>query len=493
MAQADSNSSTPSRVVRVASWSDLAEYYPGLGVITQTKPAELSGCDEESDHLFGGVTPPEESKVDMRSYQLAALLAWHLAGCRGIIRSATGSGKTFMAVTAAASMLHQPSKSNCPLNTLVLVHGKQLVRQTYEYFCTHFGPSNVNYIADEVSVNENVHITVASIDKFTYYLSNLTTAQIRSNCRSKCECIPPGTSSSKEKSKYKCTCGAENAVVKVHEEGKRNFKKFLKNVDVLIFDEVHHISADTYSNLVKLCPAYYRLGLSGTPLKYSELEDIQLLSLIGPTVFDLPSAWLQERGFLAPAKLEVVSYDYTAPRTRSLGYNDARSKLLIGNRRRHSEIAKDISEALSEPNNRILVMTGNSVELAERIAQELAKRRVPRKIWTLVTGRLTPKRINVAFKNLRSGKIRCVIVTKLADEGIDVPDVNMVLITGGGKAYVSTVQRIGRGLRKKESGEHLLVRDYFVKGNGYLEDHDQDRLDTYEKEGFFDEIRVIEK
>jgi superfamily II DNA or RNA helicase len=265
---------------------------------------------------------------------------------------------------------------------------------------------------------------------------------------------------------------------------------------MLMFDEVHHGSADTWQEVGKKSKTVYRVGLSGTPLKNDELSDMLMMSLVGPVVFDLNAPWLQEQGYLAQARLEIKKLDFTSPINRTMKWQEARKKLLVENHERTVHIANDIAVAIRDEDVRLLVLTGNSVDLAESLAEEVEAlvrpltRKLRREPFTLITGKMSPKKVSKAFSDLRKGKVRCVITTKLADEGIDVPDINLLYLVGGGKAYVSTVQRIGRGLRVKDDGAELLVVDYFTEGNKYLEKHDRQRLKTYEGEDFFREVVI---
>lgn len=420
--------SSPQISAELTSWQDLADHYPGLQTIANTPDMEF------------------------RCYQSLALVAWHLAGCRGVIRSATGSGKTLMASAIAASML--------PKTSLILVHGRTLFTQTLEQFRRFLGDENVGYITNDKFVTKP--ITVASIDSIAYYLNDLSEEQL--------EQLPAD---------FESFHGKHRKVL---------FSYLKKDVDTLIFDECHHGSAVSWQKIGKLCRAFYRCGLSGTPLKKDTLDDMLMMSLVGPVVFDLSTSWLQNQGYLAPAKLIVRTQDWSTKDSRSLDFQEARKKILVGNKKRWGKLATELSFLLSEKKNKILVLTGNSVDLAEGIADELEVMRPKAGTWDVVTGKMTGGHVQEAFDKLRTGKLRCVITTKLADEGIDVPNVNVLLVVGGGKSYVSTVQRIGRGLRRKEGGEGLLVVDYFTLGNNYLEKHDKARLKTYETEDIFDEI-----
>lgn len=424
--------------LQIESWRQLADHFPGLETL-----AEL----EDS----GG--------IDFRSYQALAAVAAIFSGYRGVIRSATGSGKTLIAAAIAGSFL--------PGRVLVLIHGRELVKQTYESFVRFLGRDNVGVItSDEFKPGP---ITVASIDTISFYMGSCPTDK---------QGVP-----TMDPSKF--------------ERKADTFEKYLDSIDMLMFDEVHHGSADTWQAIGKKCKAFYRVGLSGTPLKHDELSDMLMLSLVGPVVFDLNAPWLQTQGYLAQARLEIKTLDYTEVKTKKYSWQEARKHLIVENEHRTIDIAADIAQAIEEENTRLLVLTGNSVPLAEDLAKEVEaltkglRRKLGSRPYAMITGKMSAKKVSKAFSDLRDGNIRCVITTKLADEGIDVPNINLLYLVGGGKAYVAAVQRVGRGLRVKEDGSELVVRDYFTEGNKYVEKHDKQRLKTYENEDFFREITYL--
>jgi superfamily II DNA or RNA helicase len=423
--------------LQIDSWQTIADHFPGL--------QPIANLEHDLD-------------IEYRSYQALAVASVIFSGFRGVVRAATGSGKTLIAAAICGAFL--------PQRSLVLIHGRELHRQTYEEFVKFLGKEHVGVIsANEFAPNK---ITIASVDALTFYL---------------------GTVPTKKKT------GVPTMDPKVFRAEQDKFLKYLDSeVDMLVFDEVHHGSADSWQNVGKKTKAYHRVGLSGTPLKHDELSDMLMMSLVGPVVYDLQASWLQKRGYLAQARLEIRYLDYTTPKSRGLVYHEARKNLLVENNPRHAHIAGDIYKAIQDPNTKLLVLTGNSVPMAECIAEDLEAlarpltRRLGFSPFTMVTGKSNSKKVTKAFNDLRKGNVRCVITTKIADEGLDIPGINTLFLVGGGKAYVSTVQRIGRGLRTKEAGEELLVVDYFTLGNKYMEKHDKARLKVYEAEDFFYQI-----
>jgi superfamily II DNA or RNA helicase len=429
--------------LQISSWQDIADHFPGVQPIADME---------------------DNGEIEFRSYQALATASVLFSGYRGVVRAATGSGKTLIASAICGSFF--------PRKTVVMISGTALIEQTYQEFARFLGPENVGFITPDGF--EPSTVTIASINTFSFYLNK--------------KGVP-----------VKKKTGVPIMDPKKFEKEKTRFVKYLENeVDMLMFDECHHGSADSWQDIGKATEAYYRVGLSGTPLKHDELSDMLMISLVGPVVFDLNARWLQEHSYLAKARLEIKTLDFTSEKTRKMNYQTARKELLVSNTDRHVEIASDIRAALMEPNTRMLVLTGNSVEMAESIYEELnaltrpLQRQLGYRPFEVVSGQSSSKKVTRSFERLRRGDLQCVITTKIADEGIDIPSVNLLFLVGGGKAYVAAVQRIGRGLRRKEGDGELVVRDYFTNGNKYTERHDRQRLKVYEGENFFYRIDHVD-
>jgi superfamily II DNA or RNA helicase len=82
-------------------------------------------------------------------------------------------------------------------------------------------------------------------------------------------------------------------------------------------------------------------------------------------------------------------------------------------------------------------------------------------------------------------KLRPILIaTTLADEGLDVPSLDAVILAGGGKSATRTYQRIGRTLRPAPGKTHARVLDFF-DDLPYLRQHSQARLNLYRQEPCF--------
>ena len=91
---------------------------------------------------------------------------------------------------------------------------------------------------------------------------------------------------------------------------------------------------------------------------------------------------------------------------------------------------------------------------------------------------------------LREGTQKIVIATTLADEGLDIPGLQVLIQAGAGKSETRALQRIGRALRKTPTKNKAIVIDFFDHAP-FLELHSRRRLEIYQTEEEFD-VRMEE-
>jgi superfamily II DNA or RNA helicase len=377
----------------------------------------------------------DAGEIDFRTYQMLAMMSFLLCG-RGVIRSATGSGKTLIAA-AIAGALNKP--------TLGVIHGSALLEQTRGEMARFLG-TDIGLI--EQKTMDLQHFTLASVDT------------LRSQLKSK------------------------NSVL----------IDYLSSVEFLFFDETHHASADSWQKVSKMCPAPFRLGLSGTPFKNEAYADSKLVAVCGPLLCDISTAVLQKLDYISLADLIIWKNDWDIPGGKKLKWQQAHAALVVNNTARNYFIADKIADIMAaDAEATILVLTGNSVALGEGIIAAFRDSYGgDDNTIRFMSGKKGSAAVVRSLDALRAGELKCLVVTKLADEGIDAPSVNHLLLVGGGKSYVQTIQRIGRGLRKKKDGSVLCVQDFWALGNKYIEKHNRARLRIYREEELFKSTEVYE-
>lgn len=224
------------------------------------------------------------------------------------------------------------------------------------------------------------------------------------------------------------------------EDNYPHFKIFRERAwGLIIYDEVHLLPAPVFRITAEL-QTVRRVGLTATLVREDGCEG-HVFSLVGPKRFDVPWKELECSGWIAEA--ECVELRINLPENKEIEY-------AVANQRQKHKIASDNADKLPIakticsifPEDKILII-GQYIEQLEKIAKDL---NVP-----LITGK-TPNaerdRIYAAFK---SGENRVIVVSKVANFAIDLPDASIAIqISGTFGSRQEEAQRLGRILRPKQ-------------------------------------------
>jgi superfamily II DNA or RNA helicase len=411
------------------------EYRYHLGPEICTKPLNHFGMHEKGK---GWVVPDTCGEFNLYDYQKEACEEFfkpRQIPYRGVIKIGTGGGKTVCGATIARVV-------DAP--TLFLVHGKKLARQNHEVFkkVFHDRLDDIGFI-DSKTWSPNL-ITIASSDTLYSRMKNI--------------------------------------------EYEDRIKELFKDIVLVIVDECHRSTSKSFVEILKSINAPMRLGLSGTPNKKEDDRDLLLHSLTGSIIYEMGVSKLKEAGTISKAHL--VSVIINKPELREdLDWLDAYDYLIVNNAYRHNVISKLVAER-ANAGKTILVLAGNSLALADNLFTAITKLIDPADV-RLVNGLSENSVVDSAFKDLQDKKVKVVITTTISDEGLDIPAINCLVVAGGGKSFVKTVQRVGRALRLKDDGGHAEILDVMDNTNEYLRKHSKARLDHYESEGLFDSVEII--
>jgi len=241
-----------------------------------------------------------------------------------------------------------------------------------------------------------------------------------------------------------------------------------------IVSNCHHTSSTSWRTIAKSCNAFYRYGLSATPLMREEIQNLWLIGMTGEEIKTVTNRDLIRRGISArPRIVRIKNWVNTAGREYRGAYkvgvelNEKRNQTIAGLMRLHKR--------RNEP---ILV-------LVNTIRHGNAIKAIAPPGTVFLSGLETSEYRVAALRNLKRGIIKTLIATPIFDEGIDAPIVRAMVLGGAGKSHMRLLQRIGRGMRRKPSGENVVtIYDFEDKGDKYLEGHSIYRLKLYQNEGF---------
>lgn len=404
--------------------------------------------------------PSDPSKLlEWRMYQKEALLcAYEYKNC--MIQAATNAGKSAV-IAALAVLLREES-------VMIVVHRVELLWQLRKMIMVYTAGMEVGYVtSDEVNVDPHVNIVMVMT-----LLKRIDT--------------DPYIQDMFNKSK------------------------------VLICDEVHHMKAATHAEVFKRSKAVYRFGCSGTIPEEDTYDGWLARQYIGDVVFNVTNKELIDQGISADPLIKMVEFwhdiDYIEIVNQIRAEDAMKGKTYPTAWKEREEVYKRVF----------------AVVLKEHIVQnDIRNKAVVEKICKDYRGKQTlivvdflehGKRIhdlmweqekdNVDFIHgqsesrkgsllaFRRGEMRVLISTSIVDEGIDISRIEVLVLAGGKKSKRQILQRIGRGLRRKEGENKVIVLDFYDYDGKYLEKHSAERLKIYNKEGFNVEIikdKVVDK
>ncbi len=213
------------------------------------------------------------------------------------------------------------------------------------------------------------------------------------------------------------------------------------NWGLIIYDEVHLLPAPVFKLTADL-QARRRLGLTATLVREDGREG-DVFSLIGPKRFD--AAWkdIEAQGFISPAACFEIRIDL--PEASRLEYAAAEDKdryRIAASAPEKQLIAKRIID--SHPGESVLVI-GQYIDQLEAMADALNA--------PLITGQTPVDDRETLFNQFREGDIKVLVVSKVANFSIDLPEASVaVQISGSFGSRQEEAQRLGRLLRPKQSG-----------------------------------------
>jgi len=341
------------------------------------------GTPLEDGRTQAKVPFPEFQGVTLRPYQKKVVVAASKAE-QGVICAPTGSGKTLMGLALLSHLKHR---------TLVVVHSKELAKQWREVIHDRLGIA-AGFIGDGKWTEGEV-ITIGMLQT------------LHRNPERTCEMA----------AQYGTT----------------------------LVDEVHHVPATTFAEVLSWLPTRYRYGLSATPHRRDGL-DVLIHRVVGPTLAQVSTKDVQKAGATVPAVVKIIESGFF-PGVVDSWVAFVNALVNDGNR---NQLIVDIAEksALKVP---VLVLV-ERIEHAEFLA---ALVRVP---CVLVHGSMPAKERAAAMVEIQNANITIGTVGLLG-EGLDVAGWGALILASPISSRTRLLQAIGRIVRPHEGKVRGYVAD----------------------------------
>jgi DNA excision repair protein ERCC-3 len=220
-----------------------------------------------------------------------------------------------------------------------------------------------------------------------------------------------------------------------------------KDWGLIIYDEVHLLPAPVFRITAEI-QARRRLGLTATLVR-EDGRETDVFSLIGPKKYDVPWKDLEKQGWIATAECHEIRIEM--PQEARLEYVVAEDRLKY-RLAAENPVKFDIVQQLVDKHrgDQVLVI-GQYLDQLHTIAEMLEA--------PLITGKSSVAERERLYDQFRAGEVKLLVVSKVANFAIDLPDANVAIqVSGTFGSRQEEAQRLGRILRPKRHG--LLAHFY---------------------------------
>ena len=210
---------------------------------------------------------------------------------------------------------------------------------------------------------------------------------------------------------------------------------------LIIYDEVHLLPAPIFRFTADI-QSRRRLGLTATLVREDGMEG-EVFSLIGPKRFDVPWKEIESQGYIAPA--ECIEVRATLSETERLAYATAEVEekyRMCATTATKTKVVQALVEKHAD--DQVLVI-GQYITQLDELSEKLG---VP-----VIKGETPVKEREELFAAFRTGELKCLVVSKVANFSVDLPDATIAIqVSGAFGSRQEEAQRLGRILRPKSDG-----------------------------------------
>jgi len=259
-------------------------------------------------------------------------------------------------------------------------------------------------------------------------------------------------------------------------------EKYRNYFQCIIVDEAHHISTPEgmYAEVMGNCvSANIRIGFTAT-MPYKEIAKQTLEGVIGPLIGEVHINDSIKEGILAKPTIRLVRSALSTKIYDIKNYAKAYEKGITTNVTRNTQIIDIVYEYIQQKKTVLIMVTKVAHgEQLQRLFHKKYNLQVP-----FVYGKMENTQREIVKNNLINKRELAAIATVVWKEGVDIPNLDVVINACGGKSEIAILQTIGRGLRTTENKSTVTIVDFFDPSNLYFIAHFGERLAIYFDNGW---------
>ncbi len=223
--------------------------------------------------------------------------------------------------------------------------------------------------------------------------------------------------------------------------------KFLSRWGCLVIDETHHVPATSFDEIVNQFPAKYRYGLSATLHRGDGLSKL-IFADVGKLIYTISARALAELGYLQIPDVYMRPTDFyysgAYPKMmKNLIHDEERNELIV--------------EILCDNVNRFNLVLSDRIEHLEILSRMFSEYSDD---YEVIVGKVKTSVRNDIIKRMKGSELHTIFATSLADEGLDIPNLDTVYLVFPTKSDIRIEQRVGRLQRVYENKPTPLVYDF---------------------------------
>jgi DNA excision repair protein ERCC-3 len=334
----------------------------------------------------------------VRPYQVEAVDRWYMsgqpAGGHGVVVLPCGAGKTIVAMQAMATVQQ---------HTLVLCNNQSAVNQW------------VREIIDKTT------LTAKEVGTYT----------------GKEKRIRPVTVATYQVLTWRRSKNADYEHLHLFRD---------HNWGLLVYDEVHLLPAPVFGATAAL-QGCRRLGLTATLVREDGREG-DVFSLVGPKRYDLPWQFLEKGGYVAEAICNEVRVAFSQEDRAQYEAASEIKKFRMASE--NSVKLEAVAALVSRHKDDNILIIGTYLDQLAQLSVDLGA--------PLITGSTPQRARDKLFGEFRRGQIKRLVVSKVANFAIDLPDANVAIqVSGSFGSRQEEAQRLGRILRPKETEAYFYT------------------------------------
>jgi superfamily II DNA or RNA helicase len=259
-------------------------------------------------------------------------------------------------------------------------------------------------------------------------------------------------------------------------------RDYLATVGCMIIDEVHTLPADSFYAVAQAIPAYWRIGMSGTPLARGDRKSLFSIASTGAIIYKIEPSLLIERGYISRPRIRMLRVEQEGVARE---WRTAYTKFVVESRARNRALVV-AAERAAKPGLVFVREKKHGKILVEQIRKAGLRAEF---VW----GEKNTSQRDEAIRKLEDGELDVIVCSVVFQTGTDIPSLRSLVIGTGGKSEIAALQRVGRGMRRTEDKDEFEVWDIMdaepkgqgdQTGNKWNARHSRERFRAYAKVGY---------